>query len=279
MTVTRYFKDIDYDSELGYPNQFNWTEFKLVLKVYMNRIQPPGDKTVKTSDGDKVKIQPWTDAEWKTFKDDVKADAEKYLNRPYNRLGLFPHSKPQNKFSKIQYLYFLHKNPQKELPAFVFCGVEIRIVFEQTDAHVRFQVYRQKDGGPDFRSFDEPKPGKDYGELTNRDVDRGATRPADGLPQNGVTHELGHVLGLDHSNINDPKCVNGNERICYGKPGTPEYSNWMGNGNAVTTANAAPWLTRIGKHADGLDWSAMTVDPHLLLDLWKRDPPRIKMRF
>ena len=106
MISRRYFFDNDYDSELGYPNEYNCTEFKLIVRLHFDQNNPKdGDKigyAPQDDDEGKVPIQQWTDAEWEKYKR-VKTFSEKYLNRPYNRLGVFPQARPHDKMSETQY--------------------------------------------------------------------------------------------------------------------------------------------------------------------------------
>ncbi len=71
-----------------------------------------------------------------------------------------------------------------------------------------------------------------------------------------AAHELGHVLGLRHSNADDPDCHHGDEDVCYGEFGTPQYNNFMGTGNEIDMTNAYPWLRAAHGHTKYLDWSA-----------------------
>jgi hypothetical protein len=264
--IRRTIFDVDYDSHLGYPNGSNTTEFNLIIKVFLTRLNPhDGHKFQKIYDefeDKKIKYQAWTDAEWATFKEDFKSDTNKYLNWPNLHLYLLPWAEYKSKTAKIQLDYFRHPHPTRNSTTpYVNCGTSVLLVADKSKAHVSFQVIREKDGEPGYRSYDHLNPGgQDYGILTNRDIDRWATPPSDGIPQNGAFHELGHVLGLRHINLHDPHCHRQNQ-ACYGKPGTPQYSDWMGSGNHVSAADASPWLRRIPKHAHGLNWQIATKRP------------------
>ena len=272
MTVRRKIFNVDYDSDLGFPDQYNRTIFKLALRVHLSPMNPEHDQettTVFDITNQKFTIQRWTDAEWTTFTSEFKKDAETHLNWPKMELYLLPSVRPNEKMSKFQILYFVGRDPEwnKSTP-YVQCGLTIELVADKNKAHVAFRVIRLKDGEPNFRAFDvEVEGGEDWGVLTNRSIDLWNTqRNDDGVVQNVVSHELGHVLGLSHINANDPRCLrtDGNAAICGGAHGTPQYNNLMGYGNRVTAENAGPWMMRIPAHADSLSWWATTRRPDLI---------------
>jgi hypothetical protein len=135
----------------------------------------------------------------------------------------------------------------------VQCGLTALIVDNRAQSHVVFDVLRLKDGQPFFRAYDIRRFNRqDNGMLTNRSLQ--PWPPPRPEPHSTVAHELGHSLNLHHSNRHGAGCVGGNERICYGAPGTPQRRNLMGAGNEVTTANAHPWLRAIFHHSQSLVW-------------------------
>jgi hypothetical protein len=264
--IRRHWFDKDFDSRLGFPNQRNLSVLTVEIKVHLNPLNPHGKSTRvgRIRDDHKwYKYQKWEDKDWQTFRREFKSDAEKFLNWPNMQLWLRPWVKPHVRHSREQYQDFKSPRPSRhEFGVAVQCGLTITLVAKADDGHVDFDVLRLKDDQPDFRSYDTANvQARDHGILTNRDVDLWATTRS----QNTIAHELGHVLNLDHINIGDAKCVNGNEDICYGKRGTSQRRNWMGAGNEVTPDNADPWLDRIYLHANALKWHATARKPREIL--------------
>jgi hypothetical protein len=265
--IRRTFFDADYDSQLGYPDQENKSPFKIVVKVFLKQFNPNEghtyDRVADDSDGRRiVKFQKWTDAEWKFVTTTFKKEIEKYLNWPRMKLWLLPTTHRKDRMSQIQLLYFRHRHPvvKDAIPA-VQCGLTVQLVQSEKGAHVWWDVIRVKDGEKPFRSADiNDRHARDRGMLTNQDIERWARRPSDGVPQSTVTHEIGHVLNLDHINQKARACKNGDEDICYGERGTQMRKDWMGGGNQASDKDAGPWLERIPLHARNLNWQVTTND-------------------
>ena len=248
MTVQRFIFKTDYDSQLGFPNEDNETDFTLKVKLYFGQRNPIGgdierDYRGGVEGGDTLEIRRWDDATWDAFKQEVKSEVERHLNWPQMSLALMPQQRPHNRMSHIQYLWFVHKK-QKPTPAIVKCGVTLEFVDDPTVAHVIFlEVVRLTEKNQDTIGWvNRDSIGRHVGVLSNRFVESWLTKH--GISQSYVTQLIGEVLGLTElAPLAD----------------SPEARNWMGWGNEVTTANKSPWSNRIRLHASGLEWLAISI--------------------
>ena len=263
--VKRVNFHVDYDSHLDIPSERNISGLSILLRVHLNPFNPAAGTTEGSIREDNIlyKFQHWKPAEFQTFQNLFKRDAEFYLNWPNMGLWLMPSPLERLPDAAAEMQALKHARPLS--PRFgpvVQCGLTVILVDTAAKSHVSFDVLRLKDGEPDFRSYVTNRANRrDQGMLTHRDVNYGQASGPNGTPQNVVAHEIGHVLNLDHINRKHPRCVRGNEDICYGARGTAQRRNWQGEGNLVTTANAMPWLRAIYRHTSSLVWVATDQMP------------------
>lgn len=265
--VRRFLSHSDYDVVLNPPNERNMSMLTLLVRVHLNPIFPPDFDQKEASWDDEVvsmrkfKCQRWNPAEWESFKIGYKREVESFLNWPTMGLWLLPASFGHTEFHE-EMKEFINLRPiSKRFRPTVQCGFSVTIVPTENQSHVHYGVLRLKDNEDDFREYDINRfYRRDRGILTNRALMPWPPRTGH-VPQSVVSHELGHALNLDHSNINDPKCVKGDEDICYGRPGTWQYDDLMGAGNTVHKADATPWLRAIYWLTTWSVWRATAKDP------------------
>jgi hypothetical protein len=275
--VRRFWSSNDFDSVLYHPSFRNISALTLLVRVHLNAFNPsqPGKKeeqffrrdSANPNTGKMFTFLRWQPKEWEDYKAGYKREVEYYLNWPIMGLWLRPDSLGREE-SHAELREFKSDHPlSPRFGAVVQCGVSITLVDKPEQSHVSYDVLRLKDGQPKFRAYDiNDFNARDTGMITNQSL-QSWPPPSGTLPHSTVAHEFGHSLNLDHSNINDPRCVQGGERICYGAPGSPQSRNLMGRGWEITKANALPWLRAIYRHSRELLWYAtdqLPMETHML---------------
>lgn len=268
--VTRFWSSNDFDSVLYSPNQRNISTLTLLVRVHLNPFNPgtPGKNEENFfhrdlgggPGGTNYVFQRWGAAEFATYQAAYKREVEYFLNWPLMGLWLLPASLG-DAAGDTELREFMHAQPiSQRFGAVVRCALSCTIVNSAAQSHVSYDVLRLKDGQPAFRAYNMTRFNRrDGGMITNKSIQ--AWPPPRDPKHSTVAHELGHSLGLKHINRNDPRCVNGNERICYGRPGTAQRRNLMGGGNDITSANAGPWARAIYQHTSRLVWEATDQMP------------------
>ena len=176
---------------------------------------------------------------FKLFKDQAKPNAENFWSR---RFRFWPPAT------------YAHLNVGGT-PAGVICTLQINYVNSAAQASSHVKCYKRAPG--------EVALGNDSGTWTDAVLinHEGVTADKTGtkIPatSNTLAHEVGHLLGLNHS------ACGGNEKVCYGEGGEAwQIKNVMGSGDQVNRSNATPWLEKIELHTGvaQADWTVHTLD-------------------
>ena len=219
-------------------------ELRIVIHLFLEGIDPQGTSgTVDFSYRRGVQIVPWGTDQFKLFKEQAKIRAETFWSR---RFRLWP---------PASYPYLNVPPTQSGSPTGVICTLQINYVTSAAQASFHVKCY--------MRAQKEVAQGVDSSMWTDAALMEKPMELADktGTPISTVSatlaHEVGHLLGLDHS------ACSGQELVCYGKGGEAwQIKNVMGAGNVVNRSNASPWLERIEMHTGvaQAEWTVHTLD-------------------
>lgn len=238
MIIPRIQNPSTYDSLLSTAGVNSTTNANLyiIIKVYMNRYDPPGGSgTVQDVGGTSRNVVSWSsDSEFRAYCQNFKRVVENAWN---NKLWMIP--------SRDWGANYLSYRPN------VRCCMRISLESSAGNAHLNIRCVKLAASETSHRSSMSRRTHRGF--LDNLDVQSSDNTtnllPGITFSQIAAAHEIGHYLGLSH--VNNPSCIqqdiSTNQSQCYG--GTHHQANdIMGRGMRVEAWHARPWRNRINQH-------------------------------
>lgn len=229
-------KSTDFDSYIYSPalsSDRRSYELMLILRIFLRPLNPPSGKNFYYASDWNDTPWPalrWNHAAWQHFQ-------QEYVRQVYATWDTAFVLTPPADYSEFTYL----KERRK-----ILCRIRIDLWGDDKHVHGVIDVVRLATPQHNyFRSSTWTYSSKDLAARRIHDRKEGVS-----YLHRTISHEVGHLLGLNHINEYSDACQNAStpeSSPCYGS-NLAQSMNVMGRGSELDFSNADPWLKRITEH-------------------------------